>query len=79
MKLRAVLLAAVLVAVMFASFGSTADAARNDNACKGKNKKQCEVPEVPWTLVLPAASLGIAGTYYLVQRRHSRDDEAVEV
>lgn len=78
MKMRCAVLAVLIAAVLFASFGVTADAARNDNACKGKNKKKCEVPEVPWTLVLPVASVGIAAGYYLVQRRRYRDDAPFE-
>ena len=78
MKLRATVLVLVMVAIMFASMGATAEAARDENACEGKNKKECEVPEVPWTLVLPVASIGLAGGYYMLQRRRHRDDAPFE-
>ena len=75
MKLRATVLVLVMVAIMFASMGATAEAARDENACEGKNKKECEVPEVPWTLVLPVASIGLAGAGACSSRRRHRDDE----
>ena len=74
-RLRAAVLVFLFVAVVFASFGTSAYAtSANDDPCKGKNKKECEVPEVPWTFVLPVASVGLAAGYYLVQRRRSRDE-----
>jgi cytochrome bd-type quinol oxidase subunit 2 len=77
-RLRAAVLVFLFVAIVFASMGTTAEAARNENACEGKNKKECEVPEVPWTLVLPVASVGLAAAYYLVQRRRYGDESAFE-
>lgn len=78
-RLRAAVLVFLFVAIVFASMGATAEAARNEDACKGKNKKQCEVPEVPWTLVLPVASVGLATGYYLLQRHRYRDQASSEV
>lgn len=77
-RLRAAVLAFLFIAIVFASMGVTAEAARNENACQGKNKKECEVPEVPWTLVLPVASVGLAAGYYLVQRLRYRDESPFE-
>jgi len=72
MKARSLLMALLLMAVLFASAPDLVSA-QGKNACKGKNKKNCEVPEVPWTLVLPIATAAIAGGYYLVQRRREDD------
>lgn len=73
MKLRAVLGAAVLTVVLFASAMSVASA--HHQPCHPKSA--CEVPEVPWALVLPASSVGLAGAYYLIGRfRHGGSDDA---
>jgi|GEM_PF-7041486 len=73
MKLRAVVGAAVLSAFLFASALGMASA--HHQPCHPKSA--CEVPEVPWALVLPAGSVGLAGAYYLVGRlRHGRGDDA---
>ncbi len=78
MKLRAIILAILIVGICFASVSAPASAGKKDDPCKGKNKKNCEVPEVPWTLILPTASVAIAASYYLVQRRRFRDDTTDE-
>ncbi len=76
-QLRAMMVAALLVAILAVSFGSNAEAGGNKDPCKGKNPPpECQVPEVPWTLVLPVAAVAIAGGYYLVQRRREGDDSA---
>jgi len=79
-QLRTAVVAFALMAVLLASMGSVAEAGGNANPCKGKNatRPECQVPEVPWTLILPVAGVGVAGAYYLVQRRLHRDDAPVE-
>lgn len=73
MKLRAVVGAAVLSVFLFASALSMASA--HHKPCHPKSA--CEVPEVPWALVLPAGSVGLAGAYYVVGRlRHRGGDYA---
>lgn len=72
MKLRAVAMALLVVVVVFASMPGTAEA--KDDACKGKKKKECEIPEVPWTMVLPVSAIGLTAGYYLLQRRRDRGD-----
>ena len=62
--LRAMALALVLAVTAFAVVPDTASA--HHKPCHPKSL--CEVPEVPWPLVLPAASVGVAGAYYLVNR-----------
>lgn len=73
MKLRSLVAALLVAAILFGTFSAPAFAGANENACKGKDKKKCEISEVPWTLVLPAASIGIAATYYLIERRRTDD------
>jgi hypothetical protein len=67
-------LAASLVALTLFIVSTSVASARH-KPCHPKS--QCEVPEVPWTLVLPAATFGTAGLYYVVNRVRSgryRDD-----
>ena len=73
MKLRAVAMALLVVVVVFASMPGTVEA-KKDDACKGKKKKECEIPEVPWTMVLPVSAIGLTAGYYLLQRRRDRGD-----
>ena len=73
MKLRAVAMALLVVVVVFASMPGTMEAAKDD-ACKGKKKKECEIPEVPWTMALPVAAVGLTAGYYLLQRKRDHDD-----
>ncbi len=76
-QLRAMLVAALLVAVLSVSFVTTTEAGGKSDPCAKKNPPpECQVPEVPWTLVLPVAAVAIAGGYYLVQRRREGDDSA---
>lgn len=71
LKLRALGLALLLAVVMVGAASTPAYA--HHKPCHPKSL--CEVPEVPWTLVLPAASAGMAGAYYLVQRTRGGDGE----
>ena len=60
--------AALLAVTLFSMAFGVASA---DNECNGKKKKGCEVPEVPYSAILPAATMaGITG-FYFVQRRRS--------
>jgi cytochrome bd-type quinol oxidase subunit 2 len=72
MKWRAVAMALLVVVVVLASMPAGMEAAKDD-ACKGKKKKECEIPEVPWTMVLPMAAVGLTAGYYLLQRKRDRD------
>lgn len=65
MRIQKTIGATVLAASLFISITGVASA---DN-CDGKKKKGCEVPEVPYSAILPAATMaGITG-FYLIQRR----------
>ena len=69
MRARKALNATLLAAAIFSTAIGVASAAPDD--CAGKKKKGCEVPEVPYSAILPAATLaGVAG-FYLIQRRRS--------
>jgi len=68
MSARQAVHASLLVAALFVSAAGVVSA---EDECKGKKKKGCEVPEVPYSAILPAASVaGVAG-FYLIQRRRS--------
>ncbi|TAJ19797.1 MAG: hypothetical protein EPO65_05660 [Dehalococcoidia bacterium] len=68
MRIQRAIGAALLAATLFATALGVASA---DNECGGKKKKGCEVPEVPYSAILPAATMaGITG-FYFVQRRRS--------
>ena len=54
----------LLVAVLFAALPSSTSAGKA-GGCKGKD---CEIPEVPWTLILPGAGAVMAGGYYVFNR-----------
>ncbi len=74
-QVRTLVVAVVLMAVLSVSFGTTTEAGGNADPCRGKDPPpECQVPEVPWTLVLPVAAVAIAGGYYLVQRRREGAD-----
>jgi hypothetical protein len=76
-QLRVAVVALLLVALLAGSMAGTAEAGGNSDPCaKKKPPPECQVPEVPWTLVLPIAGIAIAGGYYLVDRRRHRDDSA---
>jgi len=68
----------MLVVVLFGVLPSSASAGKG-SGCKGKD---CEIPEVPWTLVLPGAGVAMAGGYYFLNRfldrvgGKSTDDES---
>lgn len=75
-RLRYLLAAYLIVAAFVVVWPSTASAG-GGGGCKGKN---CEIPEVPWTLVLPGAGGAMAAGYYFLQRYMDRggrksDDE----
>lgn len=70
MSARAAVHSALLAAALFASAAGIASA-DDDRDCQGKAKKGCEIPEVPYSAILPAATMaGVAG-FYLVERRRS--------
>lgn len=74
MRPQNALSAALVAAALFASSGGVALAGHipgHDEACQGKSKKGCEVPEVPYTAILPAAAMAGAAGFYFVQRRRS--------
>lgn len=66
---RRISLATLLATLLFAALLSVASAQGAPPSCEGKNKKKCEVPEVPWALALPATGVVLAAGYYLVERR----------
>jgi hypothetical protein len=79
-QLRAMMVAALLVAILSVSFGAPAEAGGNSDPCNKKNPPpECQIPEVPWTLVLPVAAVAIAGGYYLIQRRREGSDSTSAV
>lgn len=61
----------MLAAVLFVSLPSSASAG-GAGGCKGKG---CEIPEVPWTLILPGAGMAMAGGYYMLNRFRGRGGE----
>ncbi|MQC17920.1 MAG: hypothetical protein DWG80_02460 [Chloroflexi bacterium] len=76
-QLRVAVVALLLVALLAGSMAGTAEAGGSKDPCAKKNPPpECQVPEVPWTLVLPLAGVAIAGGYYLVDRRRRQDDSA---
>ncbi len=71
MRIQQVVGAALLAATLFTTALGVASA---DNECNGKKKRGCEVPEVPYSAILPAATMaGITG-FYFVQRRRGAPD-----
>lgn len=63
----------------FALFSATMGVASADEECSGKKRKGCEIPEVPYSAILPAAGMaGVAG-FYFVQRRRSTPRAEVPV
>lgn len=74
--LTASLLASLLTLTLFIASSSVASAAHKP--CHPKSL--CEIPEVPWTLLLPAATFGSAGLYYVVNRvRGVRDRDDADL
>ncbi|TAK77727.1 MAG: hypothetical protein EPO16_04970 [Dehalococcoidia bacterium] len=78
MRLQRALNAALLAAALFGTTASVAFGEEGD--CNGKKKRGCEVPEVPYTALLPAVTMAGAAGFYLVQRRRyaARAEAAVE-
>jgi ABC-type uncharacterized transport system permease subunit len=75
MRTRQFLHATLLATALFATALGVTSA-----DCKDKKKKGCEVPEVPYSAILPAATMaGIAG-FYFIQRRstHTAEVRAAE-
>lgn len=76
-RVRVLVATLVVAVVLFAALPSSASAGQ-DGGCKGKG---CEIPEVPWTLILPGAGVAMAGGYYMLNRflgrggGNSTDDE----
>jgi len=64
----------LLVAVLFAALPSSTSAGKA-GGCKGKD---CEIPEVPWTLILPGAGVAMAGGYYMLNRFLGRGEDSTE-
>ena len=76
-QLRVAVVALLLVVLLAGSMAGTAEAGGKSDPCAKKNPPpECEIPEVPWTLVLPLAGIAIAGGYYLIDRRRHQDDPA---
>jgi len=74
-QLRTVVVALLLVTLLSSSLAGTAQAGGKKDPCEKKNPPpECQVPEVPWTLVLPVAGVAIAGVYYMVDRRRRGED-----
>lgn len=69
-KLRALAFALVLACLL--SVATVTPASANHKPCHPKSL--CQVPEVPMTLLLPAASAGLAGAYYVVNRMRGGGD-----
>ena len=65
--------ATLLAAALF----STAVGVAAAEECDGKKKRGCEVPEVPYSAILPAATMaGVAGFYFVQRRRSALHAEA---
>lgn len=74
MRARKTVHAALLSAALFVSVAAVASA---EDQCTGKKKKGCEVPEVPYSAILPAATMaGLAGFYFVQRRRSALHAEA---
>jgi len=73
--------AALLALVLFSATAGVAlgddDRDRDRDRCEGKRKRGCQVPEVPYSAILPAATMAGAAGFYFVQRR--RSDPRAEV
>lgn len=54
-----------------ALFSTAIGVASADEECSGKKKKGCQIPEVPYSAILPAATMAGAAGFYFVQRRRS--------
>ena len=65
MRTRQFLHATLLASALFATALGSASA-----QCNGKGKKACEVPETPYSAILPAVTMvGVAGLYVFQRRR----------
>ena len=74
-QLRTVVVAFLLVILLSSSMVGVAQAGSKKDPCaKKKPPPECQVPEVPWTLVLPVAGVAIAGIYYVADRRRHAGD-----
>lgn len=73
-QLRAITAALILAVLLFAA--ATAFASAHHQPCHPKSA--CEVPEIPFTLLMPAAGVGVAGAYYLVNRWRGRGGSSDE-
>ncbi|PKN79810.1 MAG: hypothetical protein CVU47_10025 [Chloroflexi bacterium HGW-Chloroflexi-9] len=73
-RVRVLLATFVLVVALFAALPAVASAGQ-DGGCKGKG---CEIPEVPWTLILPGAGAVMAGGYYAFNRFLGRGEDSTE-
>ncbi len=62
---------AVHATLLAVALFSTALGVASADECTGKKKKGCEVPEVPYSAILPAATMAGAAGFYFVQRRRS--------
>lgn len=68
------LVAAMLVASVMIAVPGVATAQVN---CNKKNPPpECEIPETPWALILPAGGAVLAIGFYLVQRRRNGAEPA---
>lgn len=76
--LHASLLATALFTATLGVATAQQDEGQNNNKCNGKKGRGCQIPEVPFTAVLPAAAaVGITG-FYVIQRRRFRGEASVE-
>ncbi|MGE3960185.1 MAG: hypothetical protein AB7F65_00720 [Dehalococcoidia bacterium] len=76
-QVRTVVVALLLVVLLSGSTVGVAQAGKAKDPCAKKNPPpECQVPEVPWTLLLPLGGVAIAGAYYLVDRRRRGEDSS---
>jgi len=79
-KLRDAVVALLVAALLFGGVMASASAGGGGNPCKGKNPPpECEIPETPWALILPAVGVGLAASYYLIQRRMGSRETSEDV
>ncbi len=80
MRIRRIVLATVLAAMVILAVAGPAFAQEgpdNNNACKGKHKRACEIPEVPLAAAIPVVGLlAVAGYVLIDHRRHRRPSDS---
>ena len=79
-KLRDAVVASLVAALLFGGVNASASAGAGGNPCKGNDPPaECGILETPWTLILPAAGVALAVSYYLIQRRLSGREASGDV